>query len=68
MERRPSKRNPKTRKKKWDRPDSDEEPKIEDEEDGMVQNAENKEKEEVVKQDKREDTCEEESMPCKAHT
>ena len=34
----------------------------------MVQNVENKEKEEVVKQDKREDTRGEDSIQCKTHT
>ena len=68
MDRRPTKRKPKTRKKKWDNPDSDEEPKLEDEEDGMVQNTENKKTEETMKRDRREDTCGEELMQCKTYT
>ena len=62
MDRRPTKRKPEKRKKKWDNLDSDEEPKLEDEEDGMVQNTENKKTKETVKQDRREETYGEELM------
>lgn len=64
----PTKRKPKTRKKKWDNPESDEELEIEDEEDGMVQNTENKKTEEIGKEDRREDHCGEGQMQCKTYT
>ena len=43
MDRRPIKRKPKTRKKKWDNPDADEEAYFEEEDEGVVQNGEEKE-------------------------
>ena len=68
MDRRPTKRKPKTRKKKWDNPNSDEEPKIDIEEDGMVQNTKNEKTKEIGKEDRREDNCGEELVQCKTYT
>ena len=67
-EQRPTKRKPKTRKKKWDSPDSDEEPEIEDEEEEMVQDTGNKNSKEIGKEDRREDNCGEEQMQSKTYT
>ena len=64
----PTKRKPKTRKKKWNSPDSDEEPEIEDKEEEMVQDAGKKNSEEIAKEDRREDNCGEEQMQSKTYT
>lgn len=48
MDRRPLKRKPKTKKKKWDSPDADEEADFEEKNEGVVQNGKEKEPEVVV--------------------
>ena len=64
MARPPKKRNPKPRMKRWDSPDPNNNREIEDEDDGLVQNAKNKETKEEMNQDIREDHHGKESMQC----
>ena len=56
IDRRPIKRKPKTRKKKWDNLEVDEEADFEEEDEGVVQNGEEKEQEVVVNQNKKAET------------
>ena len=56
MDRRPIKRKPKTRKKKWDSLEVDEEADFKEEDEGVVQNGGEKEPEVVTNHDRRDDT------------
>ena len=56
MDRQPIKRKPKTRKKKWDSPDADEEVDFEEKDEGVVQNGEEKEPEVAAHQNRKDET------------
>ena len=60
MDRRPIKGKLKTRKKNWDSPDADEEVDFEEEDEGVVQNGEEKEPKVVVHHNRKDEICGEE--------
>lgn len=60
MDRRPIKRKPHTTKKKWDNPDADEEADFEKEDEGVVQNGDEKEPEVATHQNRKAKTSGEE--------